>query len=105
MAVTAFGGGYKMTAANDVLNNATVGASNVTTPFRVRIKAIAYQTGAATGRTTIRNGGTSGTVLFDSTTGPPVNETATMLFGSPIEVDDFAVSAIGTNVNVLVYVA
>ena len=102
MAVTAFATGFKLTSVNDILNQATVGHPNTPSPYRVLVNAITFQRGAATGVTTVRSGGLSGTIIYSGT--PIVNDTAQLSFGTPQNFDDLCVTAIGTNVTVLVQV-
>lgn len=103
MAVTAIGRTIVMTAASDTLNQATLGHTGALAPYRVHASAIAINAGATGGTTTLKNGGTSGNIIYSLTT--PAN-TYTMIMGSdPLQLDDFFVTAVGTNVTIIVYLA
>lgn len=104
MAVTAFSGGYQLTAASDALDHATVGMKNAPTgsKFKVRIVGIMLVVGITGGVTTLRADGASGTIIWSGT--PTVSATTVIALSAPFEVGDFAVSALGTNVVVVVLV-
>lgn len=101
MAVTAFSKGYKMTANGDQLNNTTVGYVGHKGPFRVRVSAIHFVVGATSGVTTIASDGASGPVIINFT--PAAQDTTPFVFTEPQDIADLSITALGTNVVVIVF--
>lgn len=101
MAVTAFSQGYKMTANGDQLTQTTVGHRHSKGPFRTRVNAIHFVAGATSGQTTLKTDGSSGTTIIDFT--PAASDTTAFVFAEPQDFADLSITALGTNVTVLVF--
>jgi len=107
MAVTGFGNGFRMTAANDVLDAVTVGHLHPVTgrsPYKTRINAIHFVNAAATTIATLRAGGVSGVIIWSQTV-TVVNATVAITFSAPQDIDDFAVTALPAGAGIIVLVA
>lgn len=104
MAVTGSGKMYKMTALNDSLNSATVGY-NDGKPFRTRVVAIDVYSTTTTGAFAIKANGGSGTIIFQSTSGPVANEMAGRTFPEGQDFDDLTVTALAAGLTVIVHLA
>ena len=101
MAVTAIRNGYKLAAAADALDNATVGDGS-SAPFKVLVKQIVFVAGGTSGATVVSDG-QSAQVVASGT--PTANATTTFHYDPPQEMEDVTFTTKGTNVDVLVYVA
>lgn len=102
MAVTAIkGNAYRMTANGDALNQVTVGHRHVAGAFRTRVSAIHMVAGATGGQTTLTAEGGSGPVIV--TANVPANDTLPFTFSEPVDIADLTITALGTNVTVIVF--
>lgn len=105
MAVTAVGSTFKMTAANDSLNAATVGHGTGTGTYRCRVNAIAVTSTTTTGAYIIKANGSSGTIIMQDATGPAIGGTSMLTFSKPQELDDITVTTLAAGLTVLVHLA
>lgn len=103
MAVTAFDGGYKMTAGpGDILDNATVGDGS-SNPFRCRINKIHLVRDGTAGATTtvLKEGGSSGNIIVRGA--PGTNDTVVIHLDGQ-DVSDLALVSITEGTVVYVFV-